>query len=69
MKMSFWQYFKYSFEYVWTNPYWYLLLAIFVYIPIILHYQVLGWIFSLIYAITGPFFWLLMLVLHNRCRT
>jgi hypothetical protein len=70
--LTFWQDVKrLAFWRCWANPYWYLLLVLFVYWPIYNRFSIDGlelhW-FWWIYAILGPPFWLVMAVACNRTR-
>lgn len=69
--LTFWQDVKYQARHVWTNPYWYLLLVLFVYGPAINKdgWNPLDWEWGwIIYGILGPPFWLVMAVLYKRTR-
>ena len=68
--VTFWQDVKYQARHCWTNPYWYLLLVLFIYWPIINKngWNPLEWGWWLVYGILGPPFWLVMAVMYNRTR-
>jgi hypothetical protein len=69
-RAGFWADVRWQLKNCWTNPAWYIMLALFVYGPIIniKGWNPLEWDWWIPYAILGPVFWMTIAVLHRRTQ-
>lgn len=67
--MNFFNELRWQLKNCWTNPWWYFVLVLFVFGPVISNegWNPLDWGWWWLYIIFGPIGWMAMAVLRRRC--